>query len=144
MQLQLLAETEPEFNMKLGEEACKSFKKIASTQLPQPEVKGAWLKQPASDQQLIFRNLSINLGNIMVKYAAFKKMEELYQSSFSESSFSESILQTSLAKKRSIAELIQQELYKNEGASASSTRTSFWQSRTKSLHSNFPETLLAA
>ena len=82
----------------IAAEAQKSFKKIASTQLPQQEVKGAWFEQLASEQQLIFSSLSISLGNFMVKYAAFKKKEELYQSSFSESSFSESSFSENMLK----------------------------------------------
>ena len=80
-----------------AKEAKKSFKKIASTQLPQQEVKGAWLEQLASEQQLILSSLSFSFDNFMVKYATFQEKEEFYQSSFSESSFSENILQTSLA-----------------------------------------------
>ena len=79
------------------QEAKKSFKKIASTQLPQQEVMGAWFEQLDSEQQLIFSSLSISFGNFMVKYAAFKKKEELYQCTFLESSFSENILPTGLA-----------------------------------------------
>ena len=55
------------------QEAKKSFKKIASTQLPQQEVMGAWFEQLDSEQQLIFSSLSISLGNFMVKHAAFKE-----------------------------------------------------------------------
>ena len=79
-----------------AKEAKKSFKKIASTQLSQQEVKGAWFEQLASEQQLILSSLSISFDNFMVRYATFKEKEELYHSSFSESSFSENILQTSL------------------------------------------------
>ena len=43
--LQLPEEIELDFNMMIGEEACKSFRQMASTQLPQQEVKGAWLEQ---------------------------------------------------------------------------------------------------
>ena len=94
-----LAEEEKEldFNMMIGEEACKSFRQMASTQLPQQEVKGAWLAQLASEQQLIIGSLNIGFDNFIVKYAAFKKNEELSHS-FSESSLSENSLQTSLAK----------------------------------------------
>ena len=73
------------------QEAERSFKKISSTQLPQRKEKGAWFEQLALEQQLIFRRLSMSLGNFMVEYAAFKK-KELYQTSFSENN-----LQTSLA-----------------------------------------------
>ena len=76
--------------------AKKSFKKITSTQLPQQEVMGAWFEQLDSEQQFIFSSLSISLGNFMVKYAAFKKKEEFYQSNFSESNLSKNSLQTSL------------------------------------------------
>ena len=41
-----------------AKEAKKSFKKIASTQLPQQEVKGAWFEQLASEQQLILSSLT--------------------------------------------------------------------------------------
>ena len=63
---------------------------MASTQLPQQEVEGAGLEQLASEQQLIFISLSFSLDNIIVKYAAFKKKEELYQTSFSENTLSTS------------------------------------------------------
>ena len=76
------------------QEAKQNFKKIASTQLPQQEVMGAWFEQLASEQQLIF---SISFGNFMVKYAAFQKKKELYHSNFSESSLSKNSLQTGLA-----------------------------------------------
>ena len=76
--------------LKLSEQ--KSFKKIASNQLPQQEVKGAWYEQLASEQQPILSSLSISFGNSMMKHAAFKKKEKLYQSSLSASS-----LQTRLA-----------------------------------------------
>ena len=89
-------------------EAKKSLKKIASTQLPQQEVKGAWLEQLASKQQLNFSILSISLDNFMVKYAAFQEREELYQSNFSASSFSASNLQISLAKSIQLPSLFSQ------------------------------------
>ena len=91
-------EKELDFNMMIGEEACKSFTQIASTQLPQQDVKGAWLEQLASEQQLLIGSFNIGFDNFIVKYAAFKKKKELSQNSFSESSFSANSLQTSLAK----------------------------------------------
>ena len=98
--LSQLAEEEKEldFNMMIGEEACKSFTQIASTQLPQQDVKGAWLEQLASEQQLIIGSLNIGFANFLVKCAAFKKKKELSQNSFLESKLSENNLQTSLAK----------------------------------------------
>ena len=89
--LQFPEEIELDFNMMIGEEACRSFRQIASTQLPQQEVKGAWSGQLALEQQLIIGSLNIGSDNFIVKHAAFKKQEELSQNSLSENS-----LQTSL------------------------------------------------
>ena len=84
----------------------KSFKNIPYNQLPHQEVKGTWFEQLASEQQLIQSSLRISSGNFIVKYAAFKKEEEeLYQSSFSESTFSTSSLQTSLAYSMQLSSL---------------------------------------
>ena len=107
VQLQLPEMKEPHCFKVIEEDAEQSFKKVTCTQLPQHEVSGADDEQLASEQQLVSNSLSINLGNIIEKKAAFKKMKELYQTSFSEntfsansfseSSFSTSNLQTSLA-----------------------------------------------
>ena len=104
--------------MMIAAEAWKSFKKKASSHLPQQEVKRAWLEQLASEQHLICINLSISLDNIMVKYAAFQTMAELYQSSFLEN-----ILQTSLA---------------NRAQSLSSFRKSFPRMKEHQLHQQEP------
>ena len=93
-------------------EAKKSLKKLTSTQLPHQEVKGAWLEQLASKQQLNFSILTINLDNFMVKYAVFKENEELYQNNFSANNFSVNNLQTSLAKRIQLPSLFSQSFTK--------------------------------
>ena len=122
--LQFPEATELDFNMMIGEEACKSFTQIASTQLPQQEVKGAWFEQLASEQQLIIGSFNISFNNFTEKYAAFKKKKELSKNSFSESILSKRSLQTGVASSmqwpsvfsKSFTRLMERQLHHQESA----------------------------
>ena len=125
------------------QEAKKNFKKIAFTQLPQQEVMGAWFEQLASEQQLIFSSLSINLGNFMVEHAAFNKKEELPPSSFSDSSFSASSLQTSLAESMQLPSLFSKSFTGLKEHQLHLQALACGRSRTKSFHRSLQENLQA-